>query len=195
MTKHNFLLSLKDRLSGLPKEELEERLHFYKEMIDDRMEEGLSEEDAVHAIGSIDEIAAQILADTPFTQLVKEKTKSSKPRKVWEITLLVLGSPVWLSLLISAFAVLLSLYISLWSLIISFWAVFVSVVACTLGCMISGIIFALRFHRLTGIAFIGASFACAGLSIFLLYGCKAATNGTLQLTKKIALGLKKCFIK
>ena len=57
MTKLKFLLSLHDKLSDLPQNEVEERLSFYSEMIEDRMEEGVSEEEAVSARGSVDEIA------------------------------------------------------------------------------------------------------------------------------------------
>ncbi len=42
MTKQEFIAELRKGLSGLPKKELEERLTFYSEMIDDRMEEGLT---------------------------------------------------------------------------------------------------------------------------------------------------------
>ena len=45
MKKQTFLDMLKKRLSGLPKQEIAERLTFYNEMIDDRMEEGMSEEE------------------------------------------------------------------------------------------------------------------------------------------------------
>ena len=69
MTKIKFLLSLHDRLSGLPQDEVEERLNFYSEMIEDRMEEGISEEEAVAAIGPIDEIAEQIIADIPLAKM------------------------------------------------------------------------------------------------------------------------------
>ena len=41
MTKLDFLFSLEKKLSSLPRKELEERLGFYAEMIEDRMEEGL----------------------------------------------------------------------------------------------------------------------------------------------------------
>ena len=58
MTKIEFLLALSERLSGLPKEEKLERLNFYSEMIEDRIEEGLSEEEAVAAVGTIDELIA-----------------------------------------------------------------------------------------------------------------------------------------
>ena len=35
MKKTEFLLQLHDKLSGLPQDDVEERLAFYKEMIDD----------------------------------------------------------------------------------------------------------------------------------------------------------------
>lgn len=73
MTKIRFILSLQERLSGLPKDDLEERLSFYSEMIEDRMEEGLSEEDAVAAIGNMDDLISRIVADIPLAKLGKEK--------------------------------------------------------------------------------------------------------------------------
>ena len=99
-----------------------------------------------------------------MSKLIKEKTPKRR-LGVWEIVLLVLGSPIWISLLIAAFAVILSLYISLWAVIISFFAM------------------------------ARAGPICAGLSIFLFYGCKGAKNGTLLLTKKIFLGIKRSFLK
>ena len=56
MNKQEFLAGLQKGLSGLPQEDVEERLTFYGEMLDDRMEEGLSEEEAVAAAGSVEEI-------------------------------------------------------------------------------------------------------------------------------------------
>ena len=56
MNKQEFLDRLRKGLSGLPQAEREERLLFYSEMIDDRMEEGLTEEEAVAALGSLEEI-------------------------------------------------------------------------------------------------------------------------------------------
>ena len=194
MRKQEFIATLRARLSGLPPKETEECVGFYSEMIDDRMEEGLSEEDAVSEIGSVDTIISQIVADTPLSKLIKEKTPKRR-LGVWEIVLLVLGSPIWISLLIAAFAVILSLYISLWALIISLWAVFGSFIGCALGSIVSAIVFAVVGKGLTGIAMTSAGLVCAGLSIFLFYGCKGATNSTLLLTKKIFLGIKRSFLK
>lgn len=195
MSKQEFLARLRKGLSGMPQDDIEERLAFYSEMIDDRMEEGLSEEDAVCAIGNLDELISQIIADIPITKLVKEKITPKKKLQAWEILLLVLGSPIWLSLGIAAFAVGISVYAVLWSLIISLWAVFASLVACAVGGVLACLALTMGGNGASGIAMLAAGIVCAGLSIFLFYGCKAATNGTVILTKKIAIGIKNCFIK
>ena len=195
MNKQEFLNQLKIKLQRLPEKETEERLTFYSEMIDDRMEEGRTEEQAVSEIGSIDEIASQIIADIPLLKIAKEKLKPNRRLKAWEIVLLAVGSPIWLSLLISAFAVMISLYVVLWSIVISLWAVFASLLGCSFGGLISGTVFALLSSPHAGIALIGASLACAGIAIFLFFGCREATKGTAKLAKVIVLGIKKAFIR
>ena len=104
-------------------------------------------------------------------------------------------SEIWLSLLIAAFAVTLSLYVVLWSVIISIWVVFASLSACAFGGIIAGGIFAACGSASAGIAMIGASMVCAGLAIFLFFGCTATTKGIIVLTKKIAIAIKKSFIR
>ena len=61
MTKIEFSERLKQTLvtRGLPREEAAKSVEFYLEMIDDRVEDGMNEEDAVAALGSIEEIAEQ----------------------------------------------------------------------------------------------------------------------------------------
>lgn len=195
MNKQEFLAQLRKGLSGLPQDDIEERLSFYSEMIDDRMEEGLSEEAAVSDIGTATELISQIIADIPLTKIVKERITPKKKLSVWEVILLVLGSPIWLSLLIAVIAVILSLYVALWSVIIALWAVFVSLVGCVLGGIAGGIVLACCGNVLTGIATVGVGIVCAGLSIFMFFGCKETTKGILILTKKLAVWIKNCFIK
>ena len=61
MTKAEFLAELRAAISGLPEADIEKSLDFYSEMIDDRVEDGLSEEEAVAALGSVENIKTQIL--------------------------------------------------------------------------------------------------------------------------------------
>ena len=192
MTKQEFIDKLRAALSGLPQKDIEERLGFYSEMIDDRIEEGISEEDAVFAIGSYDEIASQIKAEAGLQANAEQRIRL----KPWVIVLLVLGAPIWLSLAISAVAVIFSLcFVSLWSLVISPWAAFGLLVTCALYGMVSGIGIAIGVGVLPGLALIGAGLICAGLSIFLFFGCNIVTKGTFKLTKNIFIYIKKVLAK
>lgn len=195
MSKQEFLEQLKNKLNGLPESEINEHLSFYSEMIDDRIEEGFTEEEAVLQIGSIDEIVSQILSDIPLSDLIKEKVKPKRALRVWEIVLLVLGSPLWLSLLLAAFSVFFALYIVLWSVIVSLWAVDLALGFSSLVCFAATFIFILGGSPIAGIAMLGASIVIAGVSIFFFFGCKLATKGCAFLTVKIAQGIKRLFIK
>lgn len=112
-----------------------------------------------------------------------------------EILLLALGSPIWLSLAISALAVIISLYAVLWSLVVSAWSVFASLTASAFCGLAAGAVFAFTGNSYLGLATVAASIFCAGLSIFAFFGCKAATKGIIKITKKLALGIKKCFVR
>lgn len=195
MNKREFLEQLEKGLSDLPKNDIEERLAFYSEMIDDRMEEGISEEDAVAGIGSVDDIVAQILSEIPLSKIVKERIKPKRRLKAWEILFLILGFPVWFSLLCAAFSVVISFYAASWSVIASLWAVFVALGACAISCIGAGIGFAVLVNRLSGAAVISVGLISAGLCIFAFFGCHYATRCILMLTKKFALCLKRLFVK
>ena len=195
MTKQEFLSKLKSALAGLPQDEIDGRIDFYAEMIDDMVDEGLSEEDAVKKIGSVDTIAAQILADIPLSKLAKQRIKPKRRLGAWEIVLIALGSPIWLSLIIAAFAVVLSVYVSLWAIIVSLWAVFAAIVGSALGGLITGVYFTALGNTYAGLGLIAAALILSGISIFAFFGCRAATKGIIILTKKFALAIKKAFVK
>lgn len=195
MTKMHFLLSLRDKLAALPQAELEERLSFYSEMIEDRMEEGLSEEEAVADIGSVEEIAAQALGETPLSHFVKERIKPKRRLKTWEIVLIAALAPVWFSLLVGAFAAVISLYASLWAVVVSFWAAFGAMAASAVGGGVGGALFVALGYLPSGLATLSAALLLSGLAIFAFFGCRAATGFTVWLTKKMTLGLKLCFAK
>lgn len=194
MSKQEFLDRLRKGLSGLPEYDIEERLTFYSEMIDDRMEEGVTEEAAVDEIGNVDDIVSQIVSEIPLSKLVKEKVKPKRSFRAWEIVLLILGFPIWFSLLIALFAIVFSFYIVIWSVIFSLWAVEVALGACFFTGIFSSFVFIFQGKALPGIGILGFGIFCAGLFILLFFGCKEASQGILLLTKKMALGIKSWFI-
>ena len=179
MRKQEFIAVLRKKLSALPRRDAEERIAFYSEMIDDRIEEGLLEEEAVSAVGSVDEIAEQILKETP----IKKETAEKKSAGGWKVLFLVLGSPIWLSLIVAVVAVAVSLYAVVWAVAVSLWAVFVSLVAVGAVGPIMGIVHLCMGHGTAGFVALGAGLVCAGLAVFAYSGCLATTKATLLLTK------------
>ena len=107
----------------------------------------------------------------------------------------MLGSPLWLSLLIAAVSVLISLYVVLWALVLSLWAVFVSVAVCAIGVLLMGVLFLLRRNALPMLAMAAAALVLAGISILLFLGCKAVTTAILRGTKKLLRRIGARFVK
>ena len=195
MNKQEFINRLNKGLSGLPQKEREERITFYSEMIDDRVEDGMSEEEAVVQIGNVDDIISQAIADVPMTKLIKERVTQNRKLKTWEIVLLAIGLPLWLPLLIAGVIVLNAMYIVLCALSIALWAIFVAFAGASIYGIIAGSIYALSGFVPAGLFLISLGILSAGLSIFVFYGCKVATKGCVVLAKKVALKIKKSITK
>ena len=195
MNKIEFITKLEEKLQGLPRADVYERLNFYSEMIDDRVEEGFSEEEAVKNIGTVEEVSAQIIGDIPFVKIAKEKIKNKSELKGWEIAVLTLGAPLWIPLVIATVAVLFSFYIVTWALVISLWAVFIALLVCFPFGVFACIVFAINGNGVTGLMLLGGGTFVAGVGLTLFFVCKEATKGTAVFGKKVGLGIKKLFIK
>lgn len=108
--------------------------------------------------------------------------------------LIILGFPLWLPLLIAAFAVIISLYAVLWSLLIALFAVFVSLAVTAPYGIIVGIWLALGENALSGMALIGAGFVCAGLAILCFLGFCSAVKGAWAVSKAPISAIKNRFV-
>ena len=183
MNKEQFLNTLREKLSSLSAEDLAERLAFYREAIDDRLEDGLTEDEAVAQLGSVDDITKRILGDVPTVVTVKEKRRVNP----LVIVLLIMGSPLWISLLLAAFSVVFSLYALVWSVVAMLWAVEVSVAAIAVGCLAGGVLLFARGNVAGGFVAIACMLFCAGVTILGFYGCLYTTKGTAWLTGKSIL--------
>ena len=195
MNKTEFMTELSRKLSGLSNEDIKKSLAYYNEIIEDMVEDGMSEEEAIASLGDIDEITTQIVMDTPITKLVKEKVKSTRTLRAWEIILIVLGSPIWLSLGIAVFAVVFSLYISIWSIIftlfVTAFALFVSAFAFLIAAV--WLLFTKAFVQ--SALFFGAALVIAGVTILMYLGTYYTAKGIVILTKSIFKAIKKSFVK
>ena len=184
-------------------------------MIDDRIEEGLAEEDAVSQIGDVQTVINNILAELP--QKAPEKTDGEQAKQVitkvdkpthhkeapkkekkrmepWQILLLVLGFPLWLPLLAVAFSLVITLIAVLWSVVATLWgALFGTLAGTGLGCILFGLGCIVAGNWIMGVALLGAGMCCAGLAIFSFYGCIYATKGAAWLTKMTFVGIARLF--
>ena len=192
MNKSEFLDSLRAGLSQLPAAEREQNIAYYEELFSDMQEEGMSEEESAAHLGDPEQIAREILAEQPLPLLVKSRVRPSGGWTALSITLIVLGSPVWLPLLMAAAAVILSIFVVIWALILSVLAV-----ALAGGISAVALVLAASFGYLniSGFLMLGLVLICAGLC--LLTGLLAVALGRAAVRggKWLWRQFKKLFIK
>ena len=195
MNKKEFLEALEKRLQALPKEEIQERLQFYSEAIDDRVEEGLTEEQAIEQIGTLDEVTWEIVKKTPLVTLVKEKVKPKRKMRAWEIVFLVIGFPLWFPLLITAMVLILVGYILAWVLVIVTYSVEMATATAGLAAIGAGVATFFGGAHWLGFGMAGAGLMCLGFALLWVFACVGATRASIALTRAIILSIKKRFVK
>lgn len=193
MTKNEFLKEVGKRFKSLDKNDRQKGIDYCCEIIDDMTEDGLSEEEAVASLGGADKFAESFLSELAQSKSDGAQVTPSKKRKfgAWEIVLLVLGSPLWLSLILAAAAILMSVYITIWSVVLSFavtdLALALSGVA-AIGYAIVCMVLLGGVNRM--IFLIGAGLVLIGISIFMYYLCKWLFVAAVKLSKGIFIKLK-----
>ena len=154
----------------------------------------MTEAEATAKLGSPNQIAQSILQEMPLGKLVSTRMK---PKSGWTplaIVLAVVGSPVWVPLLLAAVAVVLAVFVSIWAL--GFAAV-----AVVLGLVVAVVatpIIAIKAATLTlpvGLLLLGAGLVLLGLCV--LGGLMAVELCKLlwQLTVWLAHKIKGLFIR
>ena len=164
-------------------------------MINDRVEDGFSEEDAVARLGSVADIAEEIISDYPLATLAREKFSRDEKPAAWKIWTLWLTSIIWIPLLISLFAVGISIYASAWVVIASLWASFAAITVAAPGGVVLGFVYMFADGAFKGVAFIGMGVAAAGLAILAFFGCIYATKGCVWASRKLPITIKKLLMK
>lgn len=193
MNEEEFLNALRNKLVGLPEADVEDRLSFYQEMIEDRIDEGKSEEEAVNEIGSVDDIVKEIAKDTPLAKLVKEKVRPKRSLRAWEIVLIALGFPLWFPLVVTAFVLALVAYLLIWVWVLVIYTVEISLATAGAGGFI--IFMAYLANGNFNLTALGASIMSLGGAILLIFGCIGITKATIKLSRSIVIGIKSAFIK
>lgn len=163
MNKAQFLSEIREGISSLSEKDIESSLQYYSEMIDDRIEDGMSEEESVSAMGTVEEAVAQILRDKPAAE--PDQNKGHKGAQ-WARQNLTRNKRLLLVLLILSFPFLVTIAGSLLIVVISVAA---SLYASSIGVFVGGIACAVK-----GVALIAVETAVAeailyfGVALMLL---------------------------
>ena len=195
MDKYDFLLALEERLADLPEADRQSSLDFYAEMLDDLMEGGMTEQEAVASLGSVDAIAQEILMDLPLPKLIKAKMKPKRRMRTWEIVLLAVGSPVWAPILLALAAVALAVYLTLWAVVISLYAADLAFAVSAPAGIITAITLFASGKPTAALLFLGAGLVLVGLTVLWLLLCNLTAKGVWRLGKLTLRGIKACFIR
>ncbi len=193
MTEKQFLCELRRSLGDLSDKDVKDSIEYYREMIADKCEGGMSEEEAVAELGTPKAAAREIMMNMSLPKLIKNKCRPKKKLAVWEMVLLVLGSPVWLSLAVALFAVFISVYVCIWSVAISLFAVDVSLAASGIACVIIGV-YTLFSVPLTGLIYLGVGLVFVGVCVPLFYVCRKTVKWFIKISIMILRWIKRMFI-
>ncbi|CAK7049329.1 MAG: hypothetical protein PEGG_02079 [Paraeggerthella hongkongensis] len=193
MNKSEFARELRRALGKLPSYEVEQSINFYTEAIEDRIEDGMTEHEAVAALGSVDAIAAQIIAETP--PIPKAIAKANTGSRTLNIVLLAVFSPIWVTLALAFAIMVLSIYLAIWSVVVALWAAVIALLLCApIGafglawCATTG-------YPISGAWIFGCGLAGTGIGLFSWFGVLAASKGLIRLTHTFARWVKSLFIK
>lgn len=194
MTKEEFLLGLQDAIKEYPSEETQKSMEYYSEMIDDRVEDGMTEAEAIASLGSIQDIADQIKCELPLTTLVKyeaKKRKEGKKLPVWAIILLVISAPLWVSVLLCILMVLLSVYFTIWCVDFALWCMDLALAMGGIGGLLGMMVMFIQGSPSSAVCYLGFALMSAGLAVFLFLGCLYTTKGIIKGTKALIRSIKR----
>ena len=194
MNKQSYLEQIRRLLQRLPEEDRERSLAFYAESIDDRMEDGLSEEAAVASMESPEKAAETILLDMPIPKLVKARVKERRMGAA-EILLLALGFPLWFPLLLTVLILGLTVYLLVWALVLALGAVVLALGLSAAALLVAGVYSIIKAAISLGVLNFGAALVLTGLTVLLGFVLVWAGKLAVKLGKWMVRGLKALLIR
>lgn len=159
MYKQDFLKEIKYRLKDFNNDETKKLIEYYDELINDYMDEGLSEEEAIAKLGDVDKIINDIKADLVIE---RSKSKNTNSLKNFIIILSICTSPVLIPLGITFFVLFFVLLLTLFVLFISFAgssamfifsSIYTTIEMIIVGTDVSSILIAMGLQLILGVIF------------------------------------------
>lgn len=164
-----FLQQLKSALAHLPYSEVERVVSYYSENVQDKIEDGVSEEEAIASFGNLDEIVSMIEEEVTITSIVKDKvikkSKDSNVNKILIGIIAVLGIPLWIGLGGLAIGLGIGFLAVFWSIPFALGSMYISLAFTSVSGIFIGFIRMFTFEFATGIAYFGVGVIASGLVV------------------------------
>ncbi len=201
MNKQEYLNALRDALEKQSISNIDNMIEYYDEMICDRMEDGMSEEDAVNSMDSITDIVHEAVLDKSVPTLVKEKVKKSRDKAksegkewIW-ILLAVLGFPVWFPLVLTFAILLFVFFLVFWILVGTLFIIVLALGISAVACFLTSFTVLFGYISFPGfVVSLGGALALAGITILLWKPIVAFSKVAAGFFKDIIISIKKKFI-
>ena len=191
MTRNEFITSLSARLQGIPGTERQKALDWYSELICDRMEE-MPEADAVSGIGSVDEIADEILSQYRQNTTAVHSSDGTEPQsrrspdKGVNTALVIFAaavlSPIWLPLLIVGLSLAFVAVVLVWCAVVTVGVMLVSAAAVGAVGLVYGFWALFVINPAYGLLVLGAALTAAGLTLALIPLIVVTVKGAAKFT-------------
>lgn len=189
MDRIDFIEVLADELSYRVKpSEIHQLINYYDEIIDDLMDDGFSEQEAVAKLGDPKKLAKEAAG--------VEEIEIEVPRRFnpLVIILLIIGFPLWGSLLFAFLMVLLSVYIVIWCLPFTTGTIGVSFV---FGGIVAAVLspFLMMDALFMGVTQLGVGMLLFGLGLISLVFTWSISGFFLKATRNLTIWTKNLIFK
>lgn len=180
MKKEEFLKKLSSELYFMSYDEREEVIKRYSDIIDDLMNNGYLEEDAVNSLNSPINIARYLKNSTEFRFKVPKKKN-----KVIAGLVIIVSSPLWGALLILTLTLVLGIFLLIWTVPVTTFLLFIASVFGG-GYSVLGSFILITNNVAEGIMQLGVGIMFIGLSILLFLATVDVTRFIAGITVKIS---------
>ncbi len=170
-----FLQQLKIRLNHLPPLEVGKVLSYYSESLEDKLEDGFTEEEAVKSFGSIEDIVKNIEEEISLSTIVIEKVKSKRKKdsemnkgevnKILIIIMIALTFPIWIGVVGGLFGLILAFYSILWTIPIAVGSMYVCLYPIAITNVLFGFVRIVTMDIFSGLALLGVGIVSIGIAI------------------------------
>lgn len=201
MNKQEYLDTLRAALETKNAANVDGMIEYYDEMICDRMEDGMSEEDAVAALPAVHKVVEDAMLDMPIHKLATARVRESREKAekkghgaIW-IVLAVLGFPIWFPLAITLITLVLVFMLVLFIFVGVLYIVDISIGASALAVLLGGLSFTLGVFTFPGfLTGLGGALVLGAICILLIKPLNIVAKAVARFCGAVLIGIKKMFI-